>query len=200
MVISKNSSQLIYHEESCPYAKRMAKKYRRYIDESAALERGYRACSYCGGIHGIYLKLTADRTMYGKYREGLVPIYDRIDKGLCIRTQNGFWKVLMLGDPQTYRLWHLNKSDFDPNVESKFLMRRSFHRQIDVQSTTNFGKIIHYIYEHDKAKRIMADDWKKLPKKTPKQKKYYKQAEKREHRKQNQRLDELFEKLQKGEL
>lgn len=193
MVISKKSGQMIYHEESCPYAKRMQKKYRRYISEQTALERGYHPCSYCGGLHGFFLR-------YDNDSNDLVASYDRKDKALCFRTDIGFWKILEQGEPKTYRLWHLNGSDFDKNVESKYLMRRSFHRQVDVKSTLNMSRIIQYIRDHDKAKKIIKDDWKKLPKTTSKQKKYYKQAKKREERKKHRRIDELFKKLEKGEL
>lgn len=193
MVISKNSKDMIYHDESCPYAKRISKKYRRCKTEKSLQEKGYRACSYCGGLHGFFLK-------YDPTADDPIASYDRKDKALCFRTDVGFWKVLEQGDYPTYRLWHLNRKDFDPNVESKFLMRRSFHRQADVQSTLNMGKIIQYIRDHDKAKKIMADDWKKLPKTTSKQKKYYKQAKRRARRKENKRIDELFKKLEKGEL
>ena len=200
MVISKNSKELIFHEETCPYVKRMSKKYRRYISERKARESGYHACSYCGGLHGFFLKFKSDPSLYSKAREGLTASFDRKDKAICFRTDVGFWKVLEQGEHQTFRLWHLNGSDFDPKVESKYLMRRSFHRQVDVQATTNLGKIIQYISDHDKAKKIMKDDWKKLPKSTQKQKKYYKQAKKREERKRHKRLDQLFEMIEKGKI
>lgn len=193
MVISKKSGQMIYHEETCPYAKRIQKKYRRYISERNALEKGYRPCSYCGGLHGLFLSFVDDSN-------DLTASYDKKDKALCFRTDVGFWKVLEQGDPKTYRLWHLNGNDFDRNVESKFLMRRSFHRQVDVKSTTNIGKIVQYIRDHDRAKKIMKDDWKKLPKNTQKQKKYYKQAKKREERKRHKRIDQLFEMIEKGKI
>jgi hypothetical protein len=193
VVISKKSGQMIYHEETCPYAKRMQKKYRRYISEQKALEKGYRPCSYCGGLHGIFLSFVDDSN-------DLTASYDKKDKALCFRTDVGFWKVLEQGDPKSYRLWHLNGSDFDQNVESKYLMRRSFHRQVDVKSTTNIGKIVQYIRDHDKAKKIIKDDWKKLPKSTQKQKRYYKQAKKREERKRHKRLDQLFEMIEKGKI
>lgn len=193
MVYSKKSSQLIYHEDDCPYAKRIIGKYRRQKSEKRLRELGYRQCSYCGGLHGFFLK-------YVPEQNDPIASYDRKDKALCFRTDVGFWKVLEQGEHPTYRLWHLNKRDFDPNIESKFLMRRGFHRQADVQSTTHMGKIIQYIREHDRAKKIMNDDWRKLPKATSKQRKYYKQAKKRARRNENRRIDELFKKLEKGEL
>ena len=200
MVISKNSRQMIYHEEDCPYVKRMSKKYLRHVSMDTAQERGYHACSYCGGLHGMYLRMRDDPTFFGRIREGISVSYDRIDRGICFRTKNGFWKVIIRGPVETYKLWHLNRGHFDPSLPDKILMRRTFHRQADVKETLNMGRIIRYISDHDKAKRIMDDDWKKLPKSTPKQKKYYKQAQKRAKRKEHERIDELFKKLEKGEL
>ena len=49
-------------------------------------------------------------------------------------------------------------------------------------------------------KKSRKDDWKKLPKSTQKQKKYYKQAKKREERKRHKRLDQLFEMIEKGKI
>lgn len=200
MVISKKSRQMIYHEEGCPYAKRMNKKYLRHVTADTAKERGYHACSYCGGLHGMYLRMQDDPMFFGRVREGISVSYDRIDRGLCFRTKNGFWKVIIRGPVETYKLWHLNRGHFDPSLPDKVLMRRTFHRQSDVKETLNMGRIIRYISDHDKAKRIIDDDWKKLPKSTPKQKKYYKQAQKRAKRKEHKRIDELFKKLEKGEL
>ena len=200
MVISKKSDQMIYHEEDCPYAKRISKKYCRHISIDTAKERGYHACSYCGGLHGMYLRMRDDPMFFGRIKEGISVSYDRVDRGLCFRTKNGFWKVLIRGPVETYKLWHLNHGHFDPELPDKILMRRTFHRQTDVKETMNMGRIIRYISDHDKAKRIIDNDWKKLPKSTPKQKKYYKQAKKRAKRKENKRIDELFKKLEKGEL
>ena len=200
MIIGKKSNRMIYHETGCPYVKKMKGKYDRYSSADAASAHGYRACMYCGGIHGIYLKLQRYPNMYEKAKESMAFSFDRVDHGLCIRTDVGFWKVLENKSTGEYRLWHLNHGAFDPDIPDKQLMRRAFHRQADVKATKNVGRIIYYIANHDKAKRIMDDDWKKLPNKTPKQKKYYKQAAKREQRKQAKRLDELFKKLEKGEL
>lgn len=200
MVISKKSDQMIYHEDSCPYAKRMQKKYSRYISEGNALEKGYRPCSYCGGLHGIYLHFINDPKMYGRFHEGLTASFDRKDKALCFRTDIGFWKIVENRRTNEYKLYHLNQGHFEKDTPDKILMRRTFHRQSDVKGTTKMTRLVQYIFDHDKAKKIMDNDWKKLPKATSKQKKYYKQAKKREQRKQSRRLDDLFRMLEKGEL
>lgn len=200
MVISNHSKDMIYHKEDCPYVKRMSKKYKRHVSEERAKAQGYHECSYCGGIHGTYINMRNDPTLYGREREDISISYDRIDRGICLRTSNGFWKVLIRGPVEAYKLWHLNHGHFDASLSDKILMRRDFHRQADVKETVHMGKIIQYISRHDRAKRIIDDDWKKLPKSTPKQKKYYKQAKNRARRKQCKRVDELFKLLEKGEL
>ena len=201
MIISKKSKEKVFHEETCVYVKRMNKKYRQFIHSDQALARGYRECSWCCGLHGAYVKMQHDPIIYGeKPRKNMTESWDRIDKALCFRTDCGFWKVLNNKGDGMYRLWHLNQNHFESNLTDKELMRRVFHRQKDVSETKNIGNLIRYIAEHDKAKKIIEKDWKQLPKKTPKQKKYFKQAQKREQKKQRERIDKLFEKLEKGEL
>ena len=52
--------------------------------------------------------------------------------------------------------------------------------------------------EHDRAKRIILEDYKKLPQRTKKQKKYYKKAEQRARRLQIRRVDMLLDSLKTG--
>ena len=90
MVISKKSSQMIYHEETCPYVQRMNKKYSRNISIHDAEEQGYHPCAYCGGLHGKYVKMRDYPAMFGKLLDGISVSYDRIDRGICFRTSHGF--------------------------------------------------------------------------------------------------------------
>lgn len=135
-----------------------------------------------------------------KPRKSVTFCWDPVDKALCFRTSEGFWKVVVKETDGYYRLWHLNHSHFERDQPDKVLMRRAFHRQNDVDITKQLGKIISYISEHDRAKKIIEQDWKQLPKKTPKQRRYYRQAKKKARRKENKRLDEIFRKIEKGEL
>ena len=52
--------------------------------------------------------------------------------------------------------------------------------------------------EHERAKRIILEDYKKLPQRTKKQKKYYKKAEQRARRLQIRRVDMLLDSLKTG--
>ena len=57
-------------------------------------------------------------------------------------------------------------------------------------------RYVNYILDHDNAKKIMATDYRNLPKQTKKQKKYYNQAKKRERKKSTRRVLELFDKIE----
>ena len=200
MIISKRKGSNIYHETWCPYAKKIQLKYRRNVDIETAKECGYKECRYCGGMHGTYKTLIRDPGSYGKMRRKFAISYDRKDNALCFRSDIGFWKILRNNVTGKMYLYHLNKSNFSPNVSDKYLMRRLFHRQTDVAPTSNLARIIQYIYEHDKAKRMMWDgDYRKLPQKTKKQKQYYKKARQKQIRKEINRVNDIFAKLEREE-
>ena len=61
-------------------------------------------------------------------------------------------------------------------------------------------KLMRYIADHDRAKRIIRDDYRKLPQYTKRQRKYYRQAERRvrmaEQRQSRQRMEDLFREIE----
>lgn len=198
MVISKKSRQKIYHDEWCPYAKRVGRKYRREVTTDEAKRRGYVPCAYCGGMHGIYKVMLMDQNLFGKPRKKLKFSYDRGDQALCFRSNVGFWKIKQNQHTNLYNLYHLNKGSFYQSATDKQLMHGYFHRQRDVDGTDSMQKIVNYIYEHDKAKQIMCDNnYRNLPQKTKKQRKYYKQAKKKAIRKEINRVNDIFAKLER---
>ena len=77
-------------------------------------------------------------------------------------------------------------------------MHDFYHRQNDVLPTESLLKLIHYIVEHDKARNIILEDYKKLPQRTKKQKRYYKKAEQKARRLQIRRVDMLLDSLKTG--
>lgn len=201
VVVSTRSDKKLYHELYCPYADRIQKRYRKTLKTvEIAKERGYSECSWCGGLHGEFLQTEIHPNLYGRVRKAISFSFDRIDKALCMKTRNGFWKVIKSPYDGMYKLYHLNHGDFDYRIDPKVLMRRTFHRQKDVKPGSHVAKFVSYVYEHDKAKTIIDNDWRKLPQKTQKQKRYYKQAEKRANRNKRKRLYEIFDKIEKGEI
>ena len=77
-------------------------------------------------------------------------------------------------------------------------MHDEYHRQTDVRADESLLKLVHYIEEHDRAKRTIIEDYKKLPQRTKKQKKYYKRAEQKARRMQIRRVDMLLDSLKSG--
>ncbi len=79
------------------------------------------------------------------------------------------------------------------------IKKADYHCQKDVKATDSFEKIMRYIINHDKAKVIIMDDYRKLPRRTKKQKMYYKNAEQKAKRKQKYRVYELFARLERND-
>ena len=77
-------------------------------------------------------------------------------------------------------------------------MHDEYHRQTDVPMDESLLKLVYYIEEHDWAKRIIIEDYKKLPQRTKKQRKYYKRAEQKARKMQIQRVDMLLDSLKLG--
>lgn len=76
-----------------------------------------------------------------------------------------------------------------------------YHVQKDVPRNQSPYKHLQYIVKHDAAKKIEQVDYKNLPQKTRKQKKYYRQAENRAKRKSINNVLNIFAELEaKGEL
>ena len=120
----------------------------------------------------------------------LETFYDDKTSTFYLRTGIGFWKFYWKDEADGYLLYHLNA--FDPDTPTESMNQGHFHRQKDFAANESIEKIVKYIADHDRAKAIIADDYRKLPKSTKKQKKYYKQAKKRAQREENDRVDRLF--------
>lgn len=187
----------VYHRYGCRYADRISAKNQMIIPRGEARRQGYRTCKCCFGV---------GRDLQEQIRNGSVDRWanvmhvaitydDRCDR-LFVRTRRGFWQIRPIDGGELYRLYHLNH--FDEKVPTKDLMKQSFHRQTDVKQTTSLDSLIRYIYRHDQAKEIMEDDYRKLPRSTKRQKKYYRQAKKREQRRSIRRVDELFAMLDRA--
>lgn len=196
MVISSRSKAKIYHRNWCPYAEKIGKEYRKEVSEQKLKKKGYKECTWCGGLHGIYLALKRSPSSYGVTTRNVQFFWDRKYKGLCIETGTGFWKVLVSWTTGKYALHHLNRSEYNRLRTVRQRIKGIYHRQDDVKQTDSICSILNYVVEHDKAKRIIEKDYRKLPKKTPRQKYYYKQVERKMRREERKRVDDLFEQIQ----
>ena len=195
VVLNDAPGHHVYHIPDCHYAKRITPY--RYTETSSkkARKKGYHGCKYCCSSTGLariknknLQAAIGDRNLDGRYLA-------EID-AYCLKTEIGFWKFTWDEHEQGYRLYHLN--DFNPKLPFQELIQWRFHRQSDVPVTPSMEKILNYVEAHDKAKKIMADDYHKLPQKTKRERMYYRKAEKKERRKAYARLDTLFALISQG--
>ena len=193
VIISDHSRAKVYHRIGCPHAARIMHKHRMDIPVTRADALGYRKCKCCGNLRGSIRALTVSPEKLGEGRNMDVS-YNKKTDILYIRTEIGLWKTFWRGNIGLV-LYHLNR--FDKNKSTEQLSHAAFHRQGDVPPTAALEKILAYIENHDRAKQIIADDYRKLPQRTRKQRKYYRQAESRNRRQQINRVFAIFADLEK---
>lgn len=176
VIISANEKG-VFHEEFCPYVKRIQTKYRRRINEEKAIEKGYCECKFCRSVKGLVYK----------YRQlsNFDICYDSVDDALCVRTDVGFWKLIWREQYGNWVLFHMNHrgyKSYNSELPSNVLMRGSFHRQEDFKATTSVSQALQYIESHDKAFRLGEENVSLMPKNTQKQRLRYRQQRNRKHR------------------
>ena len=193
VIISDHSREKVYHHIGCPHVKRITIPHRMDITIGRANVLGYRKCKCCCNLKGTIRALTNSLETLGAGRDMEIT-YQPVTDTLYMRTANGFWKTYWNKD-QGLLLYHLNC--YDASKATSDLAHDSFHRQKDVQPTESLDRILQYVEEHDKAKAIIADDYRKLPQKTRKQRMYYRQAESRHKKAQINKVFALFASLEK---
>ena len=177
-VIISKKERSVFHELFCPYVKRIAKNNRKQISENEARNRGYCECKFCRSVRGIVYKY---REILADAKDATVH-YDAIDNAMCVRTDYGFWKLIWRDNVQEWHVFHMNHKGyrcFDPTLSTEMLMRGRFHRQEDMRSETNVGKIIKYIRAHDRNYHIAETNIRKMSKATANDRRRYKQQKNR---------------------
>ena len=123
--------------------------------------------------------------------------FDNTD--LYIITDMAAWKIAYGYHFDWYKLLHCPFGDQPITMEEA--KTAHYHVQADVPRNQSPYKHLQYIVKHDAAKKVEQIDYKNLPQRTKKQKKYYRQAENRARRKSVSRVLDLFAELEaKGEL
>lgn len=198
VVASGNSDKKhrIYHRCGCMYATRIKPAYRLEMNMEKAERKHYQPCKYCSGFRGdvkvhkkAFKTWSRKKNMQFTYREDTDTLY--------IQTEIGFWKLFMKEELGKYVLYHRNS--YSAGMSINEAIHGDFHRQSDVKATESMEKIVDYIVAHDRAKVIMMDDYRKLPKSTKRQKQYYRAAERKDRRNSMKRLDLIFAALEQSQ-
>ncbi len=185
---------IIYHRPECIYARRIKTKNKMTVE--AKRVRGssrFCPCKYCSGLAGD-IRIRRDQLWKQQDPKNMAFYYNKRENVFFIRTEIGFWKIAPTDYDDNYLLFHLNH--FSKDVSAESMMRWAFHRQNDVKPNPSLDSLIYYIDQHDRAKQIIRDDYRKLPRKTKKQKKYYKQAKRKECQRRARRLDSIFDAIE----
>ena len=120
------------------------------------------------------------------------------DTDLYILTDMAAWKISYVQYFDRYKLLHCPFDGKPLTMEEA--KTAHYHVQRDVVKNQSPYNHLEYIVRHDEAKKLMQVSYKKLPKVTKQQKKYYRQAENREKRNSIKRVWNLFAKLEEGKV
>ena len=142
---------------------------------------------------------------YRKYAPGIEHLANKRgvqiefdDTDLYIITDIAAWKISYVEYSDRYKLLHC---PFDKNPLTMGEAKTAYyHVQRDVAKNQSPYNHLEYILRHDEAKKLMQVSYKKLPKVTKQQKKYYRQAENREKRNSIKRVWNLFAKLEEEKV
>lgn len=121
--------------------------------------------------------------------------YDGTD--LYVLTDMAVWKIAYGYHYDWFKLLHCPFAGKALTMEEA--KTAHYHVQADVPRNQSPYKHLRYIAKHDEAKKIEQIDYKNLPQRTKKQKKYYRQAENRAKRKSVSRVLDLFAELEAKE-
>ena len=120
------------------------------------------------------------------------------DTDLYILTDMAAWKISYVQYFDRYKLLHCPFDGKPLTMEEA--KTAHYHVQRDVVKNQSPYNHLEYIVRHDEAKKLMQISYKKLPKVTKQQKKYYRQAENREKRNSIRRVWNLFAELEAGKV
>ena len=159
----------VYHRPNCVYVEKMKPGNRMMISEKLAISKRFCRCKYCGGLRGEVRTKEMIETWEKEYKLSIN--YVKKTDTLYVRTTIGCWKIFLKKEIDQYLLYH--KNTYNNQMPFDQAMRGDYHRQRDVKPTLSLHKLINYIAAHDKAKIAIMEDYRKLPKSTAKQRKYY---------------------------
>ncbi len=190
VIVSTRPRSEVWHMPGCACAKRIHPENREILPKRLAAEAGYRVCRCCGNLRGA-IRATGSslQELSSTYHMELTCRPD----GLYARTVNGFWKILWI---EGAGLLLLHRNRFEPDKTTEEMAPGPYHRQKDVKVTDCLAKLLYYIEQHDKAKSTAQGDYRRLPQRTNREKKYYKAAERRERSREIRRVYDLFAMLE----
>ena len=104
-IMSRESSNMVYHRPECRYAGKIRKKNRVQMKWEDAEWKGYRPCKCCDGIDFLY---KMEKEKIERYAEQFNLDVDFKDRKIYVRTDAGCWKIIYKIRNQRFILLHRN--------------------------------------------------------------------------------------------
>lgn len=195
-IFSTESRKKIFHLSGCPYSRRIRYRNKMIAGIAEAERLGYHACCYCCTMRGFY-NINKSRLDAQAERDSFCFTFVSRTGTLYVSTNVGAWKIFMMPNLH-YRLCHLNK--FLPSMTGEQIISGKYHIQTDVRPASSPFSLLDYIVKHDKAKKIIKEDYRMLPQRTKREKKYYRKAQKKDALKNKRRVSELLDCLSRDKV
>lgn len=192
-VVSMQSKAKVYHREECRYAKKILPKNRMQLSSEAAEKAGYHICPYCDGMDALFRMKKEQILKYARKNHMEVDLLNHV---LYVRTDVGCWKMIYSMSEQRFLLYHKNYMQGVLSLDE--VEEGAYHRQRDVPFLKSIEKYLFYISKHDAARKIEMIDYRLLPNRTKKEKRYFASARARSNRRSQRRLEELFTMIEQG--
>lgn len=192
-VVSIQSKAKVYHRQECRYAKRILPKNKMQLSSKEAEKAGYHICPYCDGMDALFRMKKKAILKYAEKNHMEVDLRDHV---LYVRTDIGCWKMIYSMSEQRFILYHKNYVQGMLSIEE--VEEGAYHRQRDVPFAKSIEKYLVYIHKHDEARKMEMVDYRLLPNRTKKEKKYFASARARSNRRSQRRLAELFTMIEQG--
>ena len=144
-VRSKNAQAQIFHNNKCPYAKRIKRKNRIFASkQNELLEAGYKRCKCCGAVIKAY------QNEQSKIEDFCHARYMRVEfvcGEMYVITSISTWKIIMYSK-RLYVLFHQNGYNRPRKSGDRMpISQMCFHEQKTEAST--LIELIQYIGNHD---------------------------------------------------
>lgn len=192
VVASKTTRTKIFHYPSCRFVTTIFKdNIITFKDKDEARANGYRHCTCCSRIIKYYEENKKEIDNFLKLN-GLKMYIE--DDAMYIDNTFSSWKIIVSPSGYNIILYHANTEHYNKLKISNGHFIHEYH----LQKYRGIPDIIHmlqYIVDHDNWKINSLDDYKKMPKRTKRQKREYELAKKKSNRIKTRNLYNFLDKL-----
>lgn len=192
VVASKSARSKVFHYPSCKFVSTILKdNLITFKNKDEARKKGYRHCVYCSRIIKYYEENKKEIDSFIK-SNGLKMYID--DDSMYIDNIFYSWKITISPTGYNVILYHANTETYNSLKVKNGHFQHNYHLQ-KYKDAPDIMHILQYIVNHDNWKISSLDNYKKMPKRTKRQKKEYYKARRKSNRIKIRNLHNFLDKL-----